>query len=67
MFNFQFLKKFHSRVDNTLLQLIEISYAEHSNFKIKHIYSKDLHVVIGDIMFNFEDYAIQLYVPEIGF
>ena len=32
------------------------------------MYSKDVyHVVIRDIMLNFEDYAIQLYVPEIGF
>ena len=33
-----------------------------------HTYSKDdYHVVVGDIMFNFEDYAIQSYVLEIGF
>ena len=32
------------------------------------IYSKDVyHVAIGDIIFNFEDYTIQLYVLEIGF
>ena len=32
------------------------------------LYSKGLyHVVIEDIIFNFEDYALQSYVPEIGF
>ena len=30
--------------------------------------TKDVyHVLIEDIMFNFEEFWIQLYVPEIGF
>ena len=37
-------------------------------FYIYFLYRKDVyHVVIEDMVFNFEDYAIQSYVPEIGF